>query len=74
MLEKPAGLNYKEIKEISDASYAQKAKVYVAYNRRFYASTEKALEIIRADGGLRDMHFEFTEWGERVRRFCGKQE
>lgn len=67
LLEKPAGLNYKEIKEISETSSEQKAKVYVAYNRRFYASTEKAIEIIRADGGLRDMHFEFTEWGDRVR-------
>lgn len=67
LLEKPAGVNYEEIKEISDVSQAQVAKVYVAYNRRFYASTEKALEIIKEDGGLRDMHFEFTEWGERVR-------
>lgn len=67
LLEKPAGVNYEEIKEISDVSQAQGAKVYVAYNRRFYASTEKVLEIIKEDGGLRDMHFEFTEWGERVR-------
>lgn len=75
LLEKPAGINYGEIKEICSVAQEQNAKVYVAYNRRFYASTEKALQIIRNDGGLRNMHFEFTEWGERVRpSVIGKSE
>lgn len=67
LLEKPAGINIKEVREICTIAQEEETKVYVAYNRRFYASTEKALKIIKNDGGLRDMHFEFTEWGNRVR-------
>lgn len=67
-VEKPAGLNPKEIEEVNQVAKDENAKVYVAYNRRFYASTERALEIIERDGGVSSVNFEFTEWGYTIEK------
>jgi predicted dehydrogenase len=40
--------------------------VYIAYNRRFFASTLKAQQIIKDDGGVTSFRFEFTEWPSRI--------
>ena len=64
--EKPAGMNKAEVKKISQTAQKYDAHVYVAYNRRFYASTAKALEIIREDGGVKSFNFEFTEWSHVI--------
>lgn len=61
LVEKPGGLNVKEIEMIVKETKNQKAKVYVAYNRRFYASVIKAKRLIEEDGGIDSFHFEFTE-------------
>ena len=61
LIEKPASFYSKEMKEIQKMSKKKKAKCYVAYNRRFYASTQKAKEIIRRDGGVLSFNFDFTE-------------
>lgn len=66
LVEKPGGLNENEISSVHEESKKRNAEVYVAYNRRFYASTLKAQEIIRADGGVRSFHFEFTEWSHEI--------
>lgn len=66
LVEKPAALNKKELEDIVAATEEAQARVYVAYNRRFYASTDKALEIIEADGGVSSFNFEFTEWGYKI--------
>lgn len=63
LLEKPGGMFVSEVAEIDKKAREYDAKVYIAYNRRFYASTDKALQIIREDGGVRDAFFEITEWG-----------
>ncbi len=68
LVEKPAGVNDKEIQSIADLSNKYKADVYVAYNRRFFASTDKALEIINQDGGVSSFHFEFTEWSSTIEK------
>ena len=68
LVEKPAGLNKSEILEVYETSKSKGAIVYVAYNRRFYASTEKALEIISMDGGVSSFNFEFTEWGFQIEK------
>ena len=47
LVEKPGATYLNEIKMVCDAAEKMKAKVYIGYNRRFYASTEKALEIIK---------------------------
>lgn len=67
LVEKPAGLNKNEICEICEAEKKYNAEVFVAYNRRFYASTEKALEIIKKDGGVESFNFEFTEWADDIK-------
>lgn len=64
--EKPAGMNEAEIEKICHTAEKYDAKVYVAYNRRFYASTTKAMDIIREDGGVKSFNFEFTEWSHVI--------
>jgi predicted dehydrogenase len=66
LVEKPAGLNALEIDRLDSAAKKQNAKIYVAYNRRFYGSVEKAKEIILADGGVTSFNFEFTEWAHVI--------
>lgn len=67
LVEKPAGLSREEIQSICQASNYAKAKVYIAYNRRFYASTKRALQIIEEDGKrVSSVNFEFTEWSNII--------
>lgn len=51
-----------ELDDISKAAEEYKSRLFVAYNRRFYASVLRAEEIIKEDGGLLSFNFEFTEW------------
>lgn len=69
LVEKPAGLNYDEVSSVAEESIKQQAEVYVAYNRRFYASVIAAKEIIEQDGGVTSFNFEFTEWSHVIRKF-----
>lgn len=66
LVEKPGGLYREDIQSIVDKANEKKADVFIAYNRRFYASVEKALEIIREDGGVTSFNFEFTEWSHKI--------
>jgi predicted dehydrogenase len=77
LVEKPAGMNISEIRQISEKAAGLNATVSVAYNRRFYASVSEALRIIASDGGLTSVHFEFTEWAhtiEPLTKFPGVKE
>lgn len=69
LVEKPAGLNLEEIGELNCEAKKCKADIFVAYNRRFYASTLKAKEIINEDGGVASFNFEFTEWSHIIKDF-----
>lgn len=60
--EKPGFLYPKECKIVSELAIINNARVFIAYNRRFYASVKKAIEIIKEDGGVKSFNFEFTEW------------
>lgn len=62
LLEKPGGISRAEINELITVAEGQEAKVYIAYNRRFYDSVNMARRIIEDDGGLIACNFEFTEW------------
>ena len=62
LVEKPGGMNRTEIEKTAALAETNDASVYIAYNRRFYAATEKALQIIKEDGGVQSFQFEFTEW------------
>lgn len=62
LVEKPAGLNELEIKNVSEKANQLNAKVFVAYNRRFFSSVIKCKELIKEDDGVLSFNFEFTEW------------
>ncbi|MES2837173.1 MAG: gfo/Idh/MocA family oxidoreductase [Bacteroidota bacterium] len=66
LVEKPAGLSKQEIVSVSTSAKSNHANVFVAYNRRFYASVKMAQEIIAEDGGVASFNFEFTEWSHTI--------
>lgn len=66
LAEKPAGLDRDEIAEVAEVAARHNARVTVAYNRRWYASTRKARELIRDDGSVTSFTFDFTELAWRV--------
>ena len=67
LLEKPGVYHPSEINKLIILENKNKANIYIAYNRRFYASTLKAEEIIIQDGGVSSFLFEFTEWGHLMK-------
>jgi predicted dehydrogenase len=66
LLEKPGGLNNKIIQSVAELTETYNANVLIAYNRRFYTSVIKAIEIIRESGGVTSFYFEFTEWSHII--------
>jgi predicted dehydrogenase len=68
LVEKPAALYKKETNQLYELSKRKNANVFVAYNRRFYASTLKAKEIIKNDKGVTSFNFEFTEWAHEIEK------
>ena len=66
LVEKPGGLHAREIAELARLATEHRAEVFVAYNRRFYASALQARELIAADGGATSLLFEFTEWSHQI--------
>ncbi|MFC4354694.1 Gfo/Idh/MocA family oxidoreductase [Chryseomicrobium palamuruense] len=67
LVEKPAGLNLRELLELEIESKKQEANMFVGYNRRFYSSVDKARSIIEEDNGVSSFHFEFTEWSHIIK-------
>ena len=72
LLEKPGGMNLKELQQLHSKAQSQQAEIWLAYNRRFYEATRKAQEIIKEDVGATSCHFEFTEWSHKIREIEGK--
>ena len=66
LVEKPGGLNEREIGALAEKSTKLGSEVLVAYNRRFYSSVLKAQEIIQEDEGITSFNFEFTEWSHII--------
>ena len=62
LVEKPGGLSSAEIKELDSISGITGTNLVIAYNRRFYKSVEFLRNMIKEDGGIRSVNFEFTEW------------
>jgi len=79
LLEKPGANSVAELQKIQDAVDASsqaspndrcshaKVRVFIAYNRRFYASVQAAQHLIRQDEGVKSFQFDFTEWLSSVR-------
>lgn len=66
LLEKPGGLNIAELSDLEHQANFTGAQIWLAYNRRFFASTLQAEELIAEDGGVTSLHFEFTEWSHKI--------
>ena len=66
LLEKPGALTLSELQALHAAAQAKSARVWIAYNRRFYASVFKLRQLLEADGGITSAVFEFTEWSHRL--------
>ena len=66
LVEKPGGLNIDEIEQTQVLAKECKAKVFVAYNRRFYASVLAAQQMIAEDGGVTSLNYEITEWSHVI--------
>ena len=67
LLEKPGALTLSELQAVHAHAMAKGAKVWIAYNRRFYAAVQKLRQLAVADGGITSAVFEFTEWSHRLR-------
>lgn len=68
LVEKPGGLDEKDIAASVELNKKYQSKIFVAYNRRYYPSTQKVIELIKQDGGLTSMSFEFTEWAHTIEK------
>ena len=66
LVEKPAAISIDELLENEQYLKPYENSIFIAYNRRFYASVIEAQKIIAEDGGLESMHFEFTEWAHTI--------
>lgn len=66
LVEKPAALTLSEIEALDKTAQQVGASVYVAYNRRFYAATNAARQMIEEDGGVSSFFFDFTEIASRT--------
>ena len=67
LVEKPGALTFSELKAVHAQARANGAQVWIAYNRRFYASVQKLRQLVEVDGGITSAVFEFTEWSNRIR-------
>lgn len=67
LVEKPAALEISQLENLSEIAASKNINLLIAYNRRFYQSVRKAMEMIKEEGGIRSFHFEFTEWENRIR-------
>lgn len=66
LVEKPGALFKSELVELTELSKVKGGQVFIAYNRRFFASVEKCRELIRQDGGVTSFNFDFTEWSHII--------
>lgn len=66
LVEKPACLYLNEIEELLALEDFHSANVYVAYNRRFLGSVAELKKIAERDEGINSIHFDFTEWSDRI--------
>jgi predicted dehydrogenase len=66
LLEKPGPLFSKELDLLIDESSLSESRVYIGYNRRFYASVLYLKERL-VDNSVASFDFEFTEWIHKIK-------
>lgn len=74
LCEKPGFLFPEECEQVAKVANNNNAEVFLAYNRRFFASVLEAERIIAEDGGLKSFNFEFTEWGHVIAKYNKPQD
>lgn len=62
LIEKPAGVNKREVEILLSHSKKNNCKLFVAYNRRFYQSVKECKKIISNNKEPISVNFTFTEW------------
>ena len=65
LCEKPGALYLKDLRESANLAAQLNTSILIAYNRRFYASVDKLVELASDDGGVESFYFDFTEWEEQ---------
>ena len=66
LVEKPGGKNIEEVIALQQSVAGYDSNIYIAYNRRFYASVQRLREMAEEDGGVTSFNFEFTEWAHTI--------
>jgi predicted dehydrogenase len=61
LIEKPGSLSVDSLMDIRASALASGCLVSIAYNRRFHESTRKLNQMIKVDGGVTSVSFEFNE-------------
>lgn len=64
LLEKPGDLKSTSLESLQKNSIGK--KIHLAYNRLFYPSYHKLLELSKIDGGITSCTFTFTEWTHKI--------
>lgn len=73
LVEKPGGKNLSEVKQLFDIAQVNSSKIFIAYNRRFYASVEKFINLLESDSKILSFNFEFTEWPHTLELFSNQE-
>jgi predicted dehydrogenase len=66
LVEKPGGCDEADVRAVAGEARRTGSRVFVGYNRRFYASVRAAKAMIAEDGGVTSFAFEFTEWSHVI--------
>lgn len=66
LVEKPGALYEKDLRALEVDATKVGARIWIAFNRRFFDSVQRAREMILEDGGAISGFFDFTEMEERV--------
>ena len=61
LIEKPGSVSIDSLRDIRESALASGCLVSIAYNRRFYESTRELSQMIKVDGGVTSVFFEFNE-------------
>lgn len=64
LLEKPGAITTADIELLQSCKGTE--NLFIAYNRRVFASTQAVKRMLEEDGGPVSCTFEFTEWGHRI--------
>jgi predicted dehydrogenase len=72
LLEKPGAINTQDMEILASCKGSE--NLFIAYNRRFFSSTQAVRNMIQEDGGPVSCLFEFTEWGHRIESLCSQKD